>query len=687
MRVSPGRGPLRAAPGMLHRCLTVLAAMLLLTSMRPLWSSTIDAFRPFGPLMIVTCGAAVLLAILGAVVRTRRGMLLVDGAVLLVAIGEFVTAARVALTVGRTAVPNDVGMVMQAGARSLELGQHLYGVSHPEAYAMFSGATQIGGTTTADGLLVSDYGYPPLGAVFAAIFNVRGLPGSIVAAYLCVIAAAVAMFVLLPRPLKPAAALACLLFPRMEDYAAGGYPGLMALPFMVVAVAAWPRIGTSGRLGWRGALSAVALGLGMATHQLAWFITPFLVVGVWLVRWGELGARRAAWLTLRYVGTAALAFLAANAVFIAQDPRAWLAGILEPLTQKSVPHGQGVVGLISFYTLGSGSLSSLATAGTVMMAGLLVIFTLYLRRLAPAAVILPWLAFFFALRSQDSYYILMAPLWVLGVATWRDRKWFEQAYELRLPLPRIGGHRITRFATAAVLPVVALACVGIALVSPAPLTLAVDEVLVNPSGAIWRIDTTVTNTSDRPQTPRFGVTAGHDPIGRLWRVAAGPETLQPGQSAQYELITPRSGTTKPKPPKQLILRALTAEPMTLSSVVLDMKTRPRNVVILGDALTGPLKPGESYDATLQLRDHLGRNVNKAGVTLTLRATWLATGEPVAGPGVTVNGSAFTKGIWTVVTDKHGRAKISLLSNASQPGPITFRTVSPKSTTALPLYWK
>ena len=58
-----------------------------------------------------------------------------------------------------------------------------------------------------------------------------------------------------------------------------------------------------------------------------------------------------------------------------------------------------------------------------------------------------------------------------------------------------------------------------------------------------------------------------------------------------------------------------------------MASRPDKVAIIGPAPTGPLKPGETYDAVLQLRDHLDRDKHRAGVTLTLTAAWLSTGNP------------------------------------------------------------
>ncbi|MFC7479943.1 hypothetical protein ACFQX7_07705 [Luedemannella flava] len=673
---------------MLHRCLAVIAAMFLLNTMRGLWGAAIEERPAFGILMIATCGSAVALAILAATVRTTRAMLVVDAGIFLVALGELVTAARLALVAGRPSLATDVGMLVQAGAQALHDGEHLYGVPHPDAYALYSSGSYQGGTSTAEGTMTTDYGYPPLGAVFTAALLpfIRGMAGPTIAAHLGVVAAALLLFFLLPTPMRPAAALTCLLFPRIEDYASSGYPGLMALPFMVVAVAAWPTLGSTGRLRWRGLLSAVCLGLGIATHQLAWFVAPFLVVGIWLVRWGHLGGRGSTLLTLRYVGTTLATFLVANAWFIAQDPGAWLAGITEPLTQKSMPHGQGIVGLINFYSYGSGSLGALGTAALLMLLGLLIVFALYIRQLGPAATILPWLAFFFAVRSQDSYYILMAPLWVLGVATWTHRRWLAQAHQLRLPLPRLGERPVTRLAAAALLPVMALAAVGVALVSPVPLKITVEDLHVNPIGDIWRVDATVTNRSSDTLVPKFAVTEGRDTIGRFWTAIAGPVELAPGQTAQYQLVTPNTGVDAPNPPVRLYLRAITAEPMTLSSVPLNARSTPKRISIVGPVLTAPLKPGEPYDMYLQLMDYQDRDLARAGVPVTMTATWLSSDELINGE-VTVNGKKMRAGTWEGVTDAKGRIQLRLVAAKGQTEPIVFRTTSPRSPDTLTLFWR
>lgn len=87
----------------------------------------------------------------------------------------------------------------------------------------------------------------------------------------------------------------------------------------------------------RATLSAVTLGLALATKQLAWFSAPFYVILIWRER----GWRAAMG---RLAGAGAL-FVAVNLPFVIASPRAWLAGVLAPQTDPMFPLGNGVVRL------------------------------------------------------------------------------------------------------------------------------------------------------------------------------------------------------------------------------------------------------------------------------------------------------------------------------------------------------
>lgn len=185
-------------------------------------------------------------------------------------------------------------------------------------------------------------------------------------------------------------------------------------------------------------MRAGLLGAACATHQLPWFLTPFLLIGVYAVRRGELPARAALGVVARFTAIAAVVALTANAYFIVQGPRAWLAYLALPFTQHGVPHGQGVMGLSYYFSEGSSRLDFYSYGSMLLAAALLALFTLFVRRLGPAAVVLPWCAFYLATRSQDGYYLMMTPLWVAAAATATSSS-FASAWQPRLPFGRMAG--------------------------------------------------------------------------------------------------------------------------------------------------------------------------------------------------------------------------------------------------------
>jgi hypothetical protein len=689
-------------PGLLHRCLAIVAAIMLLNNLRAQFVDSFQQYSAFALVTAVCCGLALVLAVLAATASTTRRMRLVDAGIFLVALTEVLTSARLRLIAGQGTVGDDVGMVLESGTRAILDGHHLYGVHYPEAFNQYASTGTLVATALSDGSTVTDFGYPPMGALLSAALTplAHGAPASAIASYLGMITAGVLMFFLLPAPMRPAAALTCFLFPRIQTYVDLSYPALMALPLLIAAVWAWPTIGAAGRLGPRGVVSAVCLGLAVSTHQLAWFVALFVTVGIWLVRRGHLPTGATNLLLLRYIGLGGATFALVNAWFIAQDPAAWLHGITEPLTQQAVPAGLGIVTFVTYLGDGSGNMAAFGNASLAMLAGLLLIFALYVRRLGPAATILPWLAFWFATRSQDAYYVLLAPLWVVGVATLVHRRWFVQAHQLRLPLPAWGQRAWARATAAAVLPALAVALVGVAIATPAPLRMTQTAVATNPNGMVWQVRTTVTNTSDGPLTPHFALTAGHALVAQYWTVTAGPATLQPGQTAEYTLVTPNANAGVPDAPRPFYLRAVTAEPFTMSNERLDsfardcaavdteLASEPTRcgAVIIGAAYEPTRAPGQPYEAVIQVRDPAGRDLREAGVPIRLTGQWASTAESIDDE-ITVNGAYFTDGAWTAQTDANGQVKISLVSPKALPEPVMFRTTTPRSINTVMLFWR
>ncbi len=183
--------------------------------------------------------------------------------------------------------------------------------------------------------------------------------------------------------------------------------GLMALAFVLMDS---PRV------------SAVLLGLAVATSQLAWLVVPGYLV--WS-RWLPLPGRRLCWLCTT-VGIAVLPWLVVY-------PDA-ASAILRLLTQPSYPFGIGVVALrflAPSLPVIDKSVYLAATAAAEMVA--LLVGSLY-AAWAPLAVVLAPTALWLSWRSETSYLGLL-PVLACAVALGLDRL-HRQAAAARDPGPR-----------------------------------------------------------------------------------------------------------------------------------------------------------------------------------------------------------------------------------------------------------
>jgi len=202
----------------------------------------------------------------------------------------------------------------------------------------------------------------------------------------------------------------------------------------------------------------------------------------------------------------------------------------------------------------------------VLLTGaLLALLVLFVRRLGPAATVLPWCAFFLATRSQDGYYLLMTPLWLAAAITTPAAS-FAGAWQ---PRPRFlsGPRRRPALVAAAVLFLVpALASAAVAATGSPPLRMRVTGTRTAGPAAVSELDVRITNTDDSALTPHFTLTTGQG-MSHWWKVARGPATLPAHASAVYRLRPPGPVFHVPRRPGTRIrLRVFTASPDTLSSM-------------------------------------------------------------------------------------------------------------------------
>ncbi|MEV7063274.1 hypothetical protein AB0N97_10790 [Streptomyces collinus] len=543
-----------APPAQWHRVLTLLADIGLLIGTRAVWTSA-AGHRPAVAAVISLCYASILACgVLALVVRRARSLARVDGCVLVTGV-TLTLCAWIMLHNG-----SDEALLTTQAARELAAGHPVYGQPWPW---LFGHGVAL--TPTVTGGYDLTYGYPPLAPLLAVPLLWLGHGGTPATAVStgALIAGTVALWRMLPAPWRSAATLVCLGFGMLPSYGRLGYPAIVALALLVPVVVRWTRTGVGGRLGTAGWARAACLGLACAAQQLPWFLAPFLLAGIYAVRRGELGWRAAALVVARFAGVAAVGWLLVNAYFVMSEPGRWLTGIALPLTQGAVLHGQGVVGVSLYLTDGSDRIEWYSRASLLLFAGLLALFVLFVRRLGPAATVLPWCAFYLATRSQDGYYLLMTPLWLAAAVT-APASAFAGAWQPRpglWPGPR---RRAARIAATVLLLVPAPAAAAVAATGTPPLRMRVTAARHLTAATVSRLALQVTNTGDAALSPHFTLTTGQG-MDPYWRVVRGPRTLPAHGTARYELRPPAGRFTLPRPGIRIRLRAFTASPQTLSS--------------------------------------------------------------------------------------------------------------------------
>jgi hypothetical protein len=569
-----GRGVGRddAPPAQPHRGMTLLAVISLFIGTRAAWTHAMVDHLVTGGAVTAVYGGILATGVLALTVRTRRALVVVDAVVLLLA--AVLVLAGWLLGHGGT---DEAALTSQAAA-AVDHGQPIYGQRWPW---LFHGRILL--TKTMDGGADYVYGYPPLGPLLTAPVRmaVHGPAAATVVSTAALLVGTAVLWVLLPALWRSAATAVCLGFGLLPGYARDGYPAVVAMALLVPVVVRWPRTGSGGRLGRGGVLRAVCLGLACATQQLAWFLVPFLLAGLYAVRRGELGRRPAAAVLVRYAGIALLAFALVNAYPAAQGPRPWAGGLLLPLTQKAILHGQGLMGISYYFTGGSSRLDFYSYASGLLLLGLLAATVLFVRRLGPALTVLPWPAFYLATRSQDGYYLLMTPLWLAAVAT-VPRSALAVAWQPRLP--RALASPRAKAALAGGLLVPALLCTVVAAASPPPLRMTVfTQAAAGRPHGLSGVVAKVRNTSGRALTPHFASRYGQG-ASAWWHVVSGPRTLPPHATATYRLRPQGGYHAYPRGQHpRVVLIAVTGTPQTISSAPMP----PPSGGSPGRALSGP----------------------------------------------------------------------------------------------------
>ncbi|MFJ2393377.1 hypothetical protein ACIOTI_11560 [Streptomyces sp. NPDC087843] len=550
--------PSEEAPAQWHRVLTLLADISLFIGTRPMWTAAASHRLPVAAVISVCYASILVTGVLALVARRSRTLARLDLVVLVTAVT--LAVCGYAMYHGGS----DESFLTTQAAREFVAGHRVYGQPWPWLFTQHG----IALTPTMTGGYDFTYGYPPLPLLLTAplLWIGHGAAPAVLVSTVALITATIVMWRMLPAQWRSAATLVCLGLGLLPAYARLGYPAIVACAFLIPVVVGWPRMGYGGRGDWA---RAVCLGAACASQQLPWFLTPFLLAGVYALRRTDLGPRGAAVAVGRIVGVAATTWLLINAYFIVSEPRTWFDGIMLPLTQKANIHGQGLVGVSLYFTDGSGRLAWYSHASLLLAAGLLGLFVLFVRRLGPAATVLPWCAFYVATRSQDGYYLMMTPLWLAAAVTAPPQA-FAAAWQPRPALLRGPRRQGARIAAAVLLLAPALAATTLAVTGSPPLRMELVGAR-RATKAVTALTVRVTNLGDAALSPHFTLTTGQG-MSRYWSIASGPATLGRHASARYEILPPDGKFTLPGSGVRIRLRAVSASPMTLSST--DIRLTP-----------------------------------------------------------------------------------------------------------------
>ncbi len=166
-----------------------------------------------------------------------------------------------------------------------------------------------------------------------------------------------------------------------------GETSMLLFPFLLIAWLACDR---------RPWLSAICMGIAVATKQTAWFILPFYLVMFLHTQ----GLKK----TLGGLGVTAGIFIAMNLPFIIAGGELWLQSVASPMSDPLFPLGVGIITLVTGGIIDVQSSLPFTIAEFTVMLGGLAWYYRYGKKHPHAGLILSVLPLFFAWRSLWNYF-------------------------------------------------------------------------------------------------------------------------------------------------------------------------------------------------------------------------------------------------------------------------------------------
>lgn len=235
------------------------------------------------------------------------------------------------------------------------------------------------------------------------------------------------------------------------------------------------------------------------------------------------------------------------------NARAWLHGILLPLTEPTIPAGQGLIDLSLFERIGGGSLGLFNDLGILFLAaGLWFLFFNY-TMLKPAIFLMPSLILFWTSRSFGSYLIDLLPFAILSGLTITPTTAAKPDFKKWQTLGRVG------FSTVFAL------LLSLIILHPSPLTIAVKKIhAVGKRGPVTQIILAVKNQTNHFVHPYFTLTTTGQTTS-FW--ISSRTMLPPHQTSTITLQAPNK-LSMPAVDSDFIVNAFTTNPDTLGSSTL-----------------------------------------------------------------------------------------------------------------------
>lgn len=448
----------------------------------------------------------------------------------------------------------DEAAFTQRAAQLLVHGHNPYGTNLTSSLIDF-GVPKGSWTYFTNGSYLQTYPYPALSILLSApiVLADGHSQAPVIVDSLAVMLEAALLWRILPKSSRAVSLLLCVALPTLSNLAADGLTGVIVTPCMTVVAYRWRDIGASGRMRRSDSLRAAALGLAASANQLAWFVAPFVILGIYLIKVRGDSPKRSLVIASQFTIVVLATFLLVNIPFVFWNPHTWLEGILKPFTIHAIPDGIGPVFVTEFMHLGGGAVGLFAILGAVVFLALLLSLCANFDRLAPWCFVLPVTALWFTERPMPEYWELLAPAVVVSAICGGSHPALRTRGKWKAPL---------RYASV-ILTAASVALIVKILTTPSPLKLTLVTMRSDPrTHTITNLIVSVHNRSGSALGLRFQTTMTNQ-ASPFWRIIAGASALGPGKTGLYRLEPSRS-VGGPADGSVVALEAITSTPATLS---------------------------------------------------------------------------------------------------------------------------